>query len=115
MGLLWQGETELSLPDGSRLVFEVKVGEGLAFKRLGINKLRISHRVGGERFRPDANKPTRTLKHLLQESNMPPWQRQRLPLLYCDDTLAVVPGIGATADMQASAQEPGLIVTWEQP
>ena len=115
LGLLWQGETELSLPDGSRLVFEVKVGEGLAFKRLGINKLRISHRVGGERFRPDANKPTRTLKHLLQESNMPPWQRQRLPLLYCDDTLAVVPGIGATADMQASAQEPGLIVTWEQP
>lgn len=113
LGLMWQGEAELTLPDGSRLVFEEKLGEGLAFRRLGINKLRISSRLGGERFRPDANKPTRTLKHLLQESHMPPWQRQRLPLLYCDDTLAVVPGIGVAADMHALAQEPGLVVTWQ--
>ena len=114
LGLVWQGEAELTLPDGSRLIFEEKVGEGLACKRLGIDKLRISCRVGGERFRPDANKPTRTLKHLLQESHMPPWQRQCLPLLYCDDTLAVVPGIGVAADMHVLAQEPGLVVSWQQ-
>jgi len=114
IALLWQGEAELRLPDNSRLIFEKKLGCGIAFKRLGINKLRITHRVGGERFKPDLTKPTRTLKHLLQEAKMPPWQRERLPLIYCDDVLAVVPGIGVECTMQARADEIGLIILWEQ-
>lgn len=114
IALLWQGEPELRLPDNSRLIFEKKLGCGLAFKRLGINKLRITHRVGGERFKPDLAKPTRTLKHLLQEAKMPPWQRERLPLIYCDDTLAVVPGIGVECTMQAKENETGLMIVWEQ-
>ncbi|HLD09023.1 MAG TPA: tRNA lysidine(34) synthetase TilS [Methylophilaceae bacterium] len=114
IALLWQGEAELRLPDNSRLVFEKKLGCGLAFKRLGINKLRIAHRTGGERFKPDLAKPTRTLKHLLQEADMPPWQRERLPLVYCDDVLAVVPGIGVACTMQARADETGLTILWQQ-
>lgn len=114
IALVWQGEAELRLPDNSRLIFEKKSGCGLAFKRLGINKLRITHRAGGERFKPDLAKPTRTLKHLLQEANMPPWQRERLPLVYCDDVLAAVPGIGVECTMQARADETGMMILWEQ-
>jgi tRNA(Ile)-lysidine synthase len=114
IAMVWQGEPELRLPDNSRLVFEQKTGCGLAFERLGINKLRISHRMGGERFKPELAKPTRTLKHLLQEANMPPWQRERLPLIYCDDVLAVVPGVGVACSMQAGAQEQGLVIAWQQ-
>lgn len=114
IAMVWQGESELRLPDNSRLVFEQKTGGGLAFERLGINKLRISHRIGGERFKPELAKPTRTLKHLLQEANMPPWQRERLPLIYCDDVLAVVPGVGVACSMQAGEQEPGLVIAWQQ-
>ncbi len=114
IALVWQGEAELRLPDNSRLIFEKKSGCGLAFKRLGINKLRITHRLGGERFKPDSERPTRTLKHLLQEAKMPPWQRERLPLIYCDDTLAIVPGIGVECTLQARGNETGLMVAWEQ-
>jgi tRNA(Ile)-lysidine synthase len=114
IALLWQGEAELRLPDNSRLIFEKKLGCGLAFKRLGINKLRVMHRTGGERFKPDLAKPTRTLKHLLQEANMPPWKREHLPLIYCDDVLAVVPGIGVECTLQARADETGMMILWEQ-
>lgn len=110
--MVWQGEAELSLPDQSRLVFDKQMGAGLAIERLGINKLRISSRIGGERFKPDVAKPTRTLKHLLQEANIPPWQRERLPLVYCDDTLAVVPSIGVASHLQASGRELGLVISW---
>jgi tRNA(Ile)-lysidine synthase len=112
--LLWQGETELNLPDNSRLIFERRPGLGLAFERLGINRLRIASRSGGERFKPDLAKPTRTLKHLLQEAGIPPWQRERLPLVYCDDALAVVPGVGVECSMQAREDETGLMIVWEQ-
>ncbi len=112
--LLWQGEDQLDLPDNSRLVFERRLGVGLAFERLGINKLRVASRSGGERFKPDLAKPTRTLKHLLQEAGIPPWQRERLPLVYCDDALAVVPGVGVECSMQAREDETGLMIVWEQ-
>jgi len=113
-GLVWQGEPVLHLPDNSSLLFEEKAGEGLAVRRFGISRLHISSRQGGERFKPDARKPTRTLKHLLQEASMPPSQRERLPLIYHDDTLAVVPGVGVAASLQAMGDEPGLVISWQQ-
>lgn len=114
MNILWQGEAELILPDNSRLIFSEKLGTGLALKRLDVSKLRISYRQGGESFKPDADKPTRTLKHLLQETNMPPWQRAWLPLVYVDEKLALVPGLGIDAVMQAHSDEMGWVVEWSR-
>ena len=112
IAMIWQGEDALTMPDGTQLVFERKQGKGLAIDRLGGHKLRIGSRQGGERFKPDLARPTRTLKHLLQESNMPPWLRERLPLIYLDDTLAVVPKIGVDCMMQATEHDMGLVITW---
>ncbi len=112
ISLLWSGQAELPLPDGSYLVFEKRLGQGLAFERLGIDKLRVASREGGERFKPDAGRPTRTLKHLLQEANIPPWERQKLPLIYFHDELACVPGLGIAANLQAQPHETGLVVEW---
>jgi len=69
--------------------------------------------LGGERFKPDLARPTRTLKYLLQEANMPPWHRERLPLVYLDDTLAVVPNVGVNCQMQANKDEQGLVIAWQ--
>jgi tRNA(Ile)-lysidine synthase len=113
IAMIWQGEDSLTMPDGTQLLFERKQGEGLAIDRLGGHKLRIASRNGGERFKPDLARPTRTLKHLLQEANMPPWLRERLPLVYLDDTLAVVPSIGVDCMMQANERDMGLVITWE--
>ena len=112
ISLLWSGQSHIDLPDGSQLGFERQIGQGLAIERLGIDKLRIASREGGERFRPDANRPTRTLKHLLQEANIPPWERTKLPLIYLQDELALVPGIGIAAGLEARAQEAGLMIVW---
>jgi tRNA(Ile)-lysidine synthase len=114
ISLSWTGQSDLRLPDGSELAFERCLGTGLAIERLGIDKLRIASREGGERFRPDINRPTRTLKHLLQEANIPPWERAKLPLVYWQDELAFVPGIGIAAGMEARAGECGLLIVWHR-
>ncbi|NMT65405.1 tRNA lysidine(34) synthetase TilS [Marinobacter orientalis] len=44
-------------------------------------EIRISTRAGGERLRPTPNGPSKSLKNWLQEKNIPPWERSRLPLL----------------------------------
>lgn len=109
--LVWNGEPQLELPNGGTLLFSQVHGAGLALK-LGMTRLRISQRNGGENFKPNAMRPTRTLKHLLQEANMPPWQRENLPLVYWQDTLAYVPGIGISHELQAAPHEDGLHIDW---
>jgi tRNA(Ile)-lysidine synthase len=110
--MVWHGEAELTLPSGGKLFFKPVLGAGLALKQ-GVTKLRITNRDGGERFKPDALRPTRTLKYLLQEINMPPWQRMYIPLIYWEDKLAYVPGVGVAYGLQAQLNEPGLEIIWQ--
>lgn len=109
--LVWSGEPQITLPNGGQLLFNQVSGAGLALK-FGMTKLRITNRDGGERFKPNPLRPTRTLKHLLQEANIPPWQRDRLPLIYWQDTLAYVPAIGVAHELKAGEGELGLEIVW---
>jgi tRNA(Ile)-lysidine synthase len=56
--------------------------------------LELRFRAGGERCRPVGRGRSTTLKKLLQESALPPWWRQRLPLLFLDDELLAVGALG---------------------
>ena len=109
--MLWSGESLLNLPNGGKLQFRQAHGTGLAL-RFGIHKLRITNRRGGERFKPNPLRPTRTLKYLLQEANVPPWQRNQIPLVYWQDTLAYVPKIGIAHELAVDGDELGLEIIW---
>lgn len=114
LALTWAFQDELELPDsGGRLLFERTTGQGLSLARLTAAPVTIRLRQGGERLRPDCLRPTRSLKNLLQEAGMPPWQRQRLPLLFSGEKLAFVPGIGVDCEYQADDGEIGVVVKLE--
>ena len=114
INLLWQGEAVVQLPDGSRLLFTQQLGQGFAINRMPNIKLRIKNREGGERFRPDLGRPSRSLKTVLQTCEIPPWQRAQLPLIFMDETLVIIPDIGVDANMQANKDEMGLLASWQQ-
>jgi tRNA(Ile)-lysidine synthase len=56
--------------------------------------LELRFRGGGERCRPVGRSRSTTLKKLLQESALPPWWRQRLPLLFLDNELLAAGALG---------------------
>jgi len=56
------------------------------------------------------NRPTKSLKHLFQESNMPPWVRDGLPLIFIDHTLILVPGLGISSELKSKSSEMGLVI-----
>ncbi len=113
---LWQGEDVVTLPDQSRLIFAQTEGEGLAYQRdtLG-NALHIKTRQGGETFRPELGRPRRRLKAVMQSSQIPPWQREQMPLIFIGERLVAVPNIGVDAELQAKSHEKGLSIHWEPP
>ncbi|CAG0123635.1 tRNA(Ile)-lysidine synthase [Rhodocyclaceae bacterium] len=111
----WRGEAVLELPElGGVLHFESCVGQGLSSEKLQQATVSLRLRHGAERIRPDNKRPTRTLKNLLQEQGMPPWQRDSLPLLYCGEELVCAPGVAAASAWQAQAGEAGLLVSWHR-
>lgn len=110
----WNGENALPLLAlGGVLKFKPEEGRGLSLAKLRQAPVTVRVRRGGERLRPDLRRPRRTLKNLFQERGVPPWRRDRLPLVYCGEELVSAPGIGEACEFRAAPAEAGLIVTWE--
>lgn len=55
--------------------------------------LQVRWRRGGERLRPHGKAHHRELRLLFQELAVPPWQRERMPLLYADRELLAAVGM----------------------
>ena len=88
---------------------EAVTGAGLKRAVLAAGEVTLGVRQGGERLRLQAGGPHRSLKNLLQEHAIPPWQRDRLPLLWCNGRLLWAAGIGLDADALAAPDEPGIM------
>jgi tRNA(Ile)-lysidine synthase len=105
----WQGETLLAVPSaGASVRLDGVIGAGLKRAVLAAGEVTLGVRQGGERLRLHAGGPHRSLKNLMQEHAIPPWQRDRLPLLWCDGQLLWAAGIGLDADALAGPGEPGV-------
>ena len=111
--LEWHGEASMTLPAlGGTLLFEPVIGYGLSLNKLRQATVTVRLRRGAERICLDEKRPTRTLKNILQEQNIPPWQRDRLPLLFCGETLVGIPDVGVQHAFQAEEGEAGVMLRW---
>lgn len=103
----WKGGRKLPLPAlGGELRF--KPGLGIDAGRLKGGCFEVRLRSGGERLQPHPRRPRRTLKNLFQEAGVPPWTRERMPLLFCGADLVWAPGLGVDARYQGK----GLLPEW---
>jgi len=66
-------------------------------------ELVVRSRRGGERLRPRSGGPTRSLKSLLQESQVPVGERARLPLVFAGERLVAVGDLWSDASVHAGA------------
>jgi tRNA(Ile)-lysidine synthase len=95
----WNGQSPLVTPWGVHRV-SLHRPHGAATPAL-----RVGLRQGGESLRL-AGRGSRDLKRLLQEAGIPPWQRDRLPLIWCGDELVAVLGIVSAEGWHQSPASP---------
>jgi tRNA(Ile)-lysidine synthase len=106
----WRGETQLFVPAaGVSIQLETVIGAGLKRSALESAVVTLGVRQGGESLRLHAGRPHRSLKNLMQEHAIPTWQRERMPLLWCDGQLRWAAGIGLDADASAAPGEAGVL------
>ena len=88
----WDTHSRLQL-NKETLTSEKTDNEGIDEQLLADGKVTMRFRQGGETIRPYNKSMTKTVKQLLQEKEVLPWYRDRLPLIYIDEKLAAIPGI----------------------
>lgn len=99
--LSWDLCSNLEIKHLGQLQAVITAGPGL---RADIQHVTVRFRQGGESLHLPGRKHRHALKKLFQEWQVPPWQRDCVPLLYVDDQLAVVVGY-AVADGFAVAKD----------
>ncbi|NIP73702.1 MAG: tRNA lysidine(34) synthetase TilS [Gammaproteobacteria bacterium] len=112
--LRWDLSGPLALPGlPGRLVARAVRGAGLRRSDCDRGTVTVRFRQGGERCRPPGAGHRRTLKNLFQERGVPPWRRDRVPLVYIDDVLAAVVGYWLCEPFAARGDEPAYAIDWE--
>lgn len=106
----WDLRQPLTLPGrAGHLRVALGTGHGLDAALRG-QRISVRFRRGGEICKPVGRGHHHDLRKLFQEAGVPPWRRERIPLLYVDGVLAVVVGFWVCEPYQA--QGPGLVVEW---
>jgi len=101
------GFQNVALGDGRFIQWEKKVGEGLNFPETAEITLRF--RQGGEQIKPQGGDHHKSLKHLFQHWAIPPWQRDRIPLIFCDDKLVAVIGYCISDSYRVNGEQKGYL------
>lgn len=103
----WDAAGELRIGDRIILRAHKSTGRGLKPEALA-GGVQIAFRRGGEKCRLPGRRHRHTLKNLLQEAGVPPWQRPRMPLILVDGAIAAVPGLTACEPWAAAPGEAGV-------
>jgi tRNA(Ile)-lysidine synthase len=72
----------------------------------------VRFRQGGEKMRLTGRQGQHTLKNLFQAAQIPPWQRDKIPLLYFDDQLVAVANLWLSSEVQAADDKLCYRIDW---
>ena len=111
----WSLTAPLPLPQaGGVLRATPGTGCGIRKSLLAAHAVQVRWRQGGERCRPAGRRHHHSLKKLFQAQGIPPWERERIPLIYIGDELAVVAGLWVCEPFQAGPADAGLRIEWDR-
>ncbi|OQK18277.1 hypothetical protein AU255_10740 [Methyloprofundus sedimenti] len=94
----WAANIEsLSLPENGKLLV-IKADTGIPRHIWQHADIQVKYRQGGETIRLPNRAGRHSLKKLYQDSGIPPWQRDLIPLIYLDGKLAAIANLFISAD-----------------
>jgi len=110
----WDLSAPLALPGLGHLRVQTVTGTGVLRDCLQGKRLSVRFRQGGERLCVAGREGHHSLKKLFQEAAVPPWQRERIPLLFADDELVAVSGHWVACSFAVEAGQEGVLFRLEK-
>lgn len=109
---IWSGEECVRWGDASIRILR-SVGQGVSERAVRESTVTFSCRRGGESLQLYPNASRRKVKALLREAGVPPWVRDRLPLMFVGNRLAWVAGIGVAEEYRCGPEEMGISLEFD--
>lgn len=103
LALSWKPATELILPEDLGRLCMAPPGDT-------VPALRVTLRLGGERIVVAGGR--RRLSEALRAADVAPWLRERMPLVYCGETLVAAGGFWRHPDIDALVGAPVGAIRW---
>ena len=95
----WDGHQRFQLgPECGFIEARSSSDVGISSQAWQSGKITIGFRQGGEHCHIEGIGEERCLKRLLQKHAVPPWVRERMPLIYIDGTLAAIADLWVCSD-----------------
>jgi tRNA(Ile)-lysidine synthase len=109
----WNGTGELLVPElHGKLSLVPTAGHGIS-EHIIHRGLLIKAREAGGRCQPAGDHHRRELKTIFQEHAIPPWERQRLPMIYAENELIAIADIVICQHAAARRGEQAYQVVWQ--
>jgi tRNA(Ile)-lysidine synthase len=107
----WRQPVPLTAAPG---VLRAEFTHGSGLKRAALpERLHVRLRRGGERLRLPGRAHRSDLKKLLQEADVLPWWRERLPLVFAGEQLIAVADLWIDANFAAGEREESVRIVWD--
>ncbi len=106
----WKLGQTIVLPTLDQLTTKQVLGAGLNDSLIKERQVDVTFRQGGERFYASNRQGSHPLKKLFQEWGIPPWQRNKIPLIYYQKKLIAVAGYDIDPRFAAKKHELGLVI-----
>ena len=107
----WNTKTPLNI-HGETLIANETFGRGISKTTIKDAEIVIRYRHGGEKIYSNSIVHSKSIKKLFQEHRVLPWFRNRIPLIYINKQLAVVPGFCIDKNFSANENETALDIHW---
>jgi len=92
----------------------VKSNRGMYLKKPKVNQvITVSFKHENPKCLPQYRQHSRSLKKVLQELTIPPWQRKRLPFIFYDNELVAVVGQFICKDYVADNESEAFAISWK--
>ncbi len=111
--LYWSRIMPLVLPDGLGRLISNKKGVRLRAPK-STQEVIVRFGTSGGRVRIVGRVHSRSIKKLWRELGVPPWMRERTPLIYYDQTLIAALGVFVCEEWQSKGQEDSWRVYWDK-
>lgn len=99
------------IPGAGRVSLQRSEGQGIWLA--ADEQLQLRWRDGGERCRLAGSKRSKSLKKVLQDAAIPPWWRERVPLLYLQEEMLAVGGVGPCHSSRWGSEGQDAEAPWE--
>ena len=109
---IWENDKNSLQLSALTAVQKITAPSGISQKKWHESNVSIRYRSGGEKIALPYRQGQHSLKKLFQEANIPPWEREKTPLIYFNDVLVAIADLWISKEVFISKNQPCYQIKW---